>query len=164
MSTYQRIQETFQREYSERSPEYKARLIKWRKEPTVLRIERPTNLVSARTRGYRAKQGYVMVRVRIKKGKRKREKPNKGRKPSKYGRFFSVHKSLQNIAEERAGKKFRGLEVLNSYWVGEDGVSKFFEIILADPKLTGLPLQKGRAFRSLTRTGRKHRGLYGIYH
>ena len=160
MSSYQKIQETFQKEYHARSPEYRARLIKWRTEPTVIRIEKPTNIASARTRGYKAKKGFVVVRVRIKKGKRKREKPNKGRKPSKYGRFFSIQKSLQAIAEERAGKKFPGFEVLNSYWVGQDGSNKFFEIILADPNITGLPLQKGRAFRGMTRVGRKGRGLY----
>jgi large subunit ribosomal protein L15e len=164
MSSYQRIQQTFQKEYSVRSPEYRARITKWRKEPAVVRVEKPTNLASARTRGYRAKKGYVIVRVMIKRGKRKRMKPTKGRKPSRYGRFYSRQKSLQNIAEDRAGKKFRGLEVLNSYWVGENGSYKFFEVILADPVLTGLPLQKGRAFRSLTRTGRKMRGLYGIGH
>jgi len=160
MSTYQRIQETFQKEYHVRSPEYKARLTQWRNEPSVLRVERPTNIASARTRGYKAKQGYVVARVRIKKGKRKRPKPAKGRKPSKYGRFFSRQKSLQNIAEERANKRFPGLEVLNSYWVGADGSNKFFEVILVDPRLTGLPMQKGRVYRSMTRTGRKLRGLY----
>ena len=164
MSSYQRIQQTFQKEYSSRSPEYKARLVKWRKEPTITRAERPTNIVTARQKGYRAKDGYVIVRVRMKRGKRKRIKPTKGRKPSKYGRVYSRQKSLQNIAEDRANKQYRGLEVLNSYWVGEDGVSKFFEVILVDVKLTGLPMQKGRAFRSLTRTGRKLRGLYGINH
>ncbi|MEM2974206.1 MAG: 50S ribosomal protein L15e, partial [Candidatus Micrarchaeia archaeon] len=107
---------------------------------------------------------YVIVRVRVKRGKRKRPKPTKGRKPSKYGRFYSRQKSLQQMAEERAARRYRGLEVLNSYWVGEDGSNKFFEVILVDPKLTGLTMQRGRAFRSLTRVGRKMRGLYGIYH
>jgi large subunit ribosomal protein L15e len=160
MSSYKYIQQTFQKEYHVRSPEYRAKLTKWRKEPAVVRVDAPTNIASARFRGYKAKKGFVIVRVRIIKGKRKREKPNKGRKPSKYGRFFSRHKSLQNIAEERANKHFPGLEVLNSYWVGADGSNKFFEIILVDPRLVDLPLQKGRVFRSMTRTGRKVRGLY----
>ena len=42
-------------------------------------------------------------------------------------------KSLQKMAEERAAKKFPNLKVKNSYWVGQDGRSKWFEIILVDP-------------------------------
>lgn len=158
--SYKFIQETFQEEYKARSPTYRARLAAWRKEAPLVRVERPTNIAAARTRGYRAKKGYVIVRVRIARGKRKRILRMRGRKPSKTGRFYSRHKGLQAIAEERAARHFGGLEVLNSYWVGEDGSYKFYEVILIDPKLTGLKLQKGRVFRGLTRIGRKHRGLY----
>jgi len=157
--TYKTIQETFQKEYKERSPLYRARLAQWRQEGPIVRVEKPTNIATARTKGYKAKKGYVVVRVRIRRGKRKRKLHMRGRKPSKTGQFYSRHKSLQTIAEERAARKFRGLEVLNSYWVGEDGMYKFYEVILVDPKLTGLTLQKGRAFRGLTVAGRKHRGL-----
>ncbi len=159
MSSYEKIQETFQTEYKSRSPEYRARITKWRKESPVVRVEKPTNIARARTLGYKAKKGYIIVRARIKKGKRKRPKPKGGRKPSKSGRFFSRTKSLQAICEGRAGRKYKNLEVLNSYWVGEDGTHKFFEMILIDPKLTKLKLQKGRVFRGLTSRGRKARGL-----
>lgn len=160
--SYKFIQETFQKEYAARSPAYRARLAQWRKEAPLVRVERSANLAAARTKGYRAKKGYVIARVRIARGKRKRHIHMRGRKPSKTGQFYSRHKSLQAIAEERAARHFRGLEVLNSYWVGEDGSYKFYEVILVDPALTGLKLQKGRAFRGLTRTGRKHRGLYAF--
>lgn len=158
--SYKQIQETFQVEYKARSPIYRARIAKWREESPVIRVEHPTNLATARTKGYRAKKGYAVVRVRIPRGKRKRPKMLRGRKPSKSGRFYSRHKGLQAIAEERAARKYKGLEVLNSYWVGDDGMYKFYEVILVDIKMTGLNLQKGRVFRSLTRVGRKHRGLY----
>jgi len=161
MSSYKHIQETFQSEYAQRSPTYRARITSWKRQSPVMRVERPTNIARAHTLGYKAKKGYVIVRARVRRGKRKRIKMLRGRKPSKSGRFFSRHKALQLIAEERAGRKFRGLEVLNSYFVGSDGSQKFFEVILADPKLTGLPLQKGRVFRGMTRLGRKTRGLYG---
>lgn len=157
--SYKMIQETFQKEYKERAKIYRDRIAKWREEDPILRIEKPTNIASARAKGYKAKKGYVVVRVRVKRGKRKRKIHMRGRKPSKAGRFFSRQKSLQAIAEERAGRKYKNLEVLNSYWVGEDGQFKFFEVILVDPKLTGLKLQKGRVFRGLTRIGRKVRGL-----
>ncbi len=160
MSSYKHIQQTFQSEYAERSPIYRERIVKWRKEAPMVRVERPTNIARAHTLGYKAKKGYVVVRVRVKRGKRKRIKMLRGRKPSKTGRFFSRHKSLQLIAEERASRAFRNLEVLNSYFVGSDGMLKFFEIILVDTKLTGLTLPKGRVFRGMTRLGRKTRGLY----
>jgi len=37
------------------------------------------------------------------------------------------------IAEERAAKKYPNLEVLNSYYVTEDGSHKWYEVILVDP-------------------------------
>ena len=46
---------------------------------------------------------------------------------------MTLAKSLQRIAEERAQKHYPNLEVLNSYWVGEDGKEKFFEVVLVDP-------------------------------
>ncbi len=159
MSSYQHIQETFQKEYSERSPIYRARIATWRKEAPLVRIERPTNIARARTLGYKAKKGFSVVRVRIKRGKRKRPKMLRGRKPSKSGRFYARHKSLQRMAEEKASRRYRNMEVVNSYFVGSDGSLKFFEVILSDSAQTGLPLQKGRAFRGLTSEGRKNRGL-----
>jgi len=75
---------------------------------------------------------------------------------------FKPAKSLQLIAEERAAKKFPNLEVLNSYWIWEDGQYKWFEVILADKtKLPDIQLGKGggRVFRGLTSAGKKVRGL-----
>ncbi|ASJ09969.1 50S ribosomal protein L15e [Thermococcus sp. P6] len=149
----------------------KERMIEWRREPVVVRIERPTRLDRARNLGYQAKQGYVMVRVRVRKGGRKRPRWKGARKPSKMGQVkYSPKKSLQWIAEEKAARKFPNLEVLNSYWVGEDGMYKWFEVIMVDPHhpviksdpkinwITG-GAHKGRVFRGLTSAGRKSRGL-----
>jgi len=79
-------------------------------------------------------------------------------------------KSLRLIAEERAARKFPNLEVLNSYWVGEDGRSKWFEVIMVDPHHPAVKSDKdinwicekqhkGRVFRGLTSAGKKVRGL-----
>jgi large subunit ribosomal protein L15e len=83
---------------------------------------------------------------------------------------FKPGKSLRLIAEERTAKKFPNLEVLNSYWVGEDGRHKWFEIILLDPSSPSIKTDKdvswitekqhdGRVFRSLTSAGKSVRGL-----
>jgi len=149
----------------------KKRLPLWREEGSVVRIDSPTRLDRARALGYKAKQGFIVARVRIRRGGRRKERPKKGRKPSKMGvSKYSTKKSLQWIAEERAARKYPNLEVLNSYWVGEDGKYKYYEVILVDPdhpviksdrKINWIcdSTHKGRVFRGLTSAGRKSRGL-----
>lgn len=81
-------------------------------------------------------------------------------------------KSIQRIAEERVSRHYPNLEVLNSYWVWEDGKFQFYEVILVDPnhpvikndsKINWIcqSNKKGRAFRGLTSEGKKNRGLKG---
>ncbi|MHA1860595.1 MAG: 50S ribosomal protein L15e [Candidatus Asgardarchaeia archaeon] len=162
MGFYKYLSEVMRKEYAERATLYRERLSRWRKEDAIVRVRRPTNLVRARALGYKAKKGYIIVRVRVRKGLRKVPNPKKGRKPSKSGRFFGPV-SHQLMAEQRANRKYINMEVLNSYWIGEDGQYKYFEVILIDPsrKEVGNPAKnrKGRAFRALTRAGRKVRGL-----
>jgi large subunit ribosomal protein L15e len=164
MGFYKLVKKAFEKERKERSEIYRNRLIEWRKAPVVERVSKPTNIARARELGYKAKQGFVVARVRVGRGRRKRAKPDLGRKPSKAGRFMSPAKSLQRIAEEKAASKFPNLEVLNSYWVGEDGKSKYFEVILVDPEhpviksdssVSWIAEQRGRAYRGLTSAGKK---------
>ena len=114
----------------------------------MVRLDRPTNLVRARRLGYKAKQGYVLVVVRIAKGNRARRKPMGGRKPKHNYIFVQPQQSHQTIAEKRANYRYKNLEVVNSYWVGEDGQSTYFEVILADPEMNTTGLS------SITRKGR----------
>ncbi|OYT42937.1 MAG: 50S ribosomal protein L15e [Candidatus Aenigmarchaeota archaeon ex4484_56] len=149
---------------------YKERLIQWRKEGSIVKCERPTRLDRAHSLGYKAKQGFVIVRVKIKKGTRVRSRVTKGRKPSKIGTRIPAKKSKQWIAEERVAKKYRNLEVLNSYYVGEDGKNIWYEVILVDKNHPQIKndkeinwicgdVHKGRVFRGLTSAGKKSRGL-----
>ncbi|MCD6522323.1 MAG: 50S ribosomal protein L15e [Candidatus Diapherotrites archaeon] len=171
MGAYKYIQDTFERESKEKSPEYKQRLMQFRREPAIIRIEKPTNLKRARELGYKAKQGFVVVRVRVKKGSGIHKRPKKGRRPTRMGvRKLTRAKSKQVIAEERAARKYPNCEVLNSYWICEDGTYKWYEVILADinhpsirndPDVAWITINKhrGRAFRGKTSAGRKSRGL-----
>jgi len=111
------------------------RMIKWREEPRFKKTDKPTRLDTARKIGYKSKKGFVLVRARIGRGGRKRPLYGKrGRKPSKAGLVkYTPKKSLQKIAEQRVQKKYPNLEVLGSYYVSEDGKSKWFEVILVDP-------------------------------
>ena len=162
---YQHLRDLWKK--PDRLSDYKNKLIQWRKEPVIKRIEKPTRIDRARSLGYKAKQGFVIVRTRLKKGGRRRPKPSGGRKPKKSGLVhFTPKKSLQRIAEERVARKFPNLEVLNSYWTGDDGINKFFEVILADPNhpvikhdknINWILNQKRRVFRGLTSAGKKGR-------
>lgn len=147
------------------------RLIRWRRQPTTMRIEKPTRIDRARKLGYKAKQGFVIVRVRVRRGGLRKKRPRAGRRPKRMGvKKFKPAKSLRLIAEERAAKRFPNLEVLNSYWVGEDGRAKWFEIIMVDPNHPAIKTDNDinwicekqhhrRVFRGLTSAGKKVRGL-----
>jgi len=150
---------------------WRRRLILWRRQPAVVRIPKPTRVDRARSLGYRAKQGFVVVRVRVRKGGRRKGRPRSGRKPAGLGVLkLTPGKSIRWIAEERAARKFPNLEVLNSYYVAEDGRYYWYEVILvdphhpavkADPKINWIcrPVHRGRVFRGLTSAGKKARGL-----
>jgi len=147
------------------------RLIEWRRQPVIARIEKPTRLDRARKLGFKAKQGFIMVRVRVRRGGLRKQRPRAGRRPKRMGvKKFKPAKSLRLIAEERAAKQFPNLEVLNSYWVGEDGRSKWFEIVMVDPNHPAIKADRDinwicqkqhhrRVFRGLTSAGKKIRGL-----
>lgn len=168
MGAYKYIKESFQQGYKERSEAVRSRLIEWNNQSTLERVDKPTNVARARELGYKDKQGVVVVRARIRKGLSKREKVTGGRKPSKSGRYFSRKKSAQAIAEERSSRAYSNCEVLNSYYVGEDGKSSYFEIILLDrgsssimndPIYASAVRSRGKAYRGLTASGRRHRGI-----
>jgi large subunit ribosomal protein L15e len=107
--------------------------ISWRKDNVVKRVEFPTRPDRARSLGYRKKQGFVVARVRVRKGGARKKRPSSGRRPRALGvTKFTRAKSLKQIAEERVAKKFPNLSVLNSYYVWEDGTSKWFEVVLVD--------------------------------
>jgi large subunit ribosomal protein L15e len=147
------------------------RLQVWRREPAVVRLDRPTRLDRAREGGYKAKQGIIVVRAHVRRGGSRKSRYVRGRKSKHMGlRTLTRRKSIQRIAEERASKKFRNMEVMNSYWVGEDGRYKWYEVILIDPhhpsvladkdlKLIAGSSHRGRAERGLTSAGVKGRGM-----
>ncbi len=148
-----------------------SRLIDWRKEGVFTRIDHPTRLDRARALGYRAKQGYVVVRTRIRRGSLHKPRYKGGRKPRSRGiTKITLDKTLQQVAEERVQRHYPNLEVLNSYWVASDGKRIYYEVILvdphhpvirADPKINWIAeaAHKGRVHRGLTSAGRRSRGL-----
>lgn len=145
------------------------RLQEWRREPTVVRVEHPTRLDRARALGYKAKQGIIIARVKVRRGARRKSRWKRGRRTKHMGvNRITAGKSIQRIAEERAARRYPNMQVLNSYWVGEDGKHKWHEVILVDPNhpaiqrdknLNWIREGKGRVFLGKTSAGRKGRGI-----
>merc|ERR550537_179230 len=123
--------------------------------------------------GYKTKHGYVVYRVRVRRGNRKKMVP-KGivhGKPSSQGvSQLKPKRNLRVIAEGRVGRKCGSLRVLNSYWINQDSSYKYFEVILVDPAHKSIridprinwicyPVHKRREVRGLTSAGRSSRGL-----
>ena len=146
------------------------RMSSWRREGVFQRIQRPTRIDAARRVGYKAKQGIVLIRTRVRRGGLRKSKVHMKRKPSNAGiKKITMAKSIQRIAEERVSRRYPNLEVLNSYWVGEDGKNKFYEVIMVDPHHPAIKADKqlgwissgsshsGRAFRGKTSAGKKGR-------
>ena len=147
---------------------YRSRLIEWRKSKAIERVERPLRLDRAHALGYKAKKGFVVARVRLSRGGRKRPKIRKGRRSKRQTIRKTLMMNYKWVAEIRAEKRFRNLVVLNSYLIGDDGKNYFFEVIMVDPNrpeikadkdINWVCSEKGRAARGLTSAARKSRGL-----
>lgn len=143
----------------------------YRQLTAVHRCSKPSRIEKARRLGYKAKQGYVIYRVRVRRGNRKRPAPRGvvcGKIKSVGVTGLKAKKNYQSMAEETVGRKLPGLRVLNSYWVGQDATFKFFEVILVDPghnairndpRINWICDKKHREMRGLTSQGKRHRGL-----
>lgn len=105
-----------------------------RNQPIIKRIEKPTKPSKAKMVGYKAKQGYIVVRVRVSKGDFRRPRQNHARRPSKSGIYYKLEVSKEGIARDRASRVYKNMQVIGSYFLIEDGKSKWFEIVMADSK------------------------------
>jgi len=146
------------------------RMIGWRTGDTIVKIDKPLRIDRARALGYKAKKGFVVARIRILRGGRKRPNPVKARKSRKQSNKLVLKMSYQWVAEQRVQRKFKNLEVLNSYNIGKDGIYYFYEVILVDPERPEIkndPVinwitkkqNKNRVLRGLTSAAKKSRGM-----
>ena len=149
---------------------WRQRLIEWRKTDSIVRVDKPLRLDRARALGYKSKKGIILVRVRVKRGGRKRPRPTKkGRRSKRQTIRKILSMNYKWVAEQRAARKYKQLEVLNSYWIAKDGRYYWYEVILVNPHAPEIKSDKhlswiattprGRAFRGLTSAGKKSRGL-----
>ena len=129
MSLANYVQKSFAQGLKTRSQALRERITKWRRTPPVVRVERPLNPPKARSLGYKATRDFIVVRSRIARGKRRRRRPDLGRKPGKNRKTQPPGRSLREMAEQRAAKRYPNLKLVNSYYVGSDGQYKFYEVI-----------------------------------
>ncbi|KAJ5170242.1 uncharacterized protein N7500_003025 [Penicillium coprophilum] len=139
----------------------------------IHRASRPSRPDKARRLGYKAKQGYVIYRARVRRGGRKRPvaKGATFGKPTNHGvNQLKYQRALKSTAEERVGRRAANLRVLNSYWINQDSTYKYYEVILVDPQHKAIrrdarinwicnSVHKHRESRGLTATGKKSRGI-----
>ena len=179
MGAYKYLEEIWKKKQSD-ALRFMLRVRCWemRQGHAIARCSRPTRPDKARRLGYKRKQGFLVYRVRVRRGGRKRQVP-KGivhGKPKHQGvHELKNQRSLRALAEERVGRACGGLRVLNSYWINQDSTFKYFEVVMVDPFHNAVrndarinwickPVHKHREMRGLTAAGRKSRGQQGKGH
>lgn len=170
MGMYKHVREAWKNPRENLGNLWKQRLIQWRQEDATVKLEHPTRIDRARSLGYKAKQGYIVIRQKVLRGGHTRVLPTGGRRSKRSGSRLNLVKNYRAIAEERVQKKYPNLVVLNSYEVGKDGPHFWYEVILvdpdhpvikSDPKINWICVKKNRsrAFQGKTSAGKKSRGL-----
>jgi len=148
----------------------KSKMIGFRQQETVTRIDKPSDIGRARILGYKDKRGFVVVRVKLKRGGRKKHRVNRNRRSKRQTVKKVLKMNYRGVAESRAQRKYSTLVVLNSYLLAKDGPHYFFEVILVDPNQPVIKSDKtinwicnkknkNRSLRGLTSAGKKSRGL-----
>ena len=131
---YRHIAASWHKIWKEKSGDIRYRLMKLRRESTIVRVERPTRLDRARALGYKAKQGFVIVRIKVGRGGMRKSRPTAGRRQKHLGVVrIKAAIGMQQVAERRAEEKLPNLHALNSYLVYRDGKHSWYEIIMVDP-------------------------------
>ncbi len=118
----------------ENAPEIRDRVVQWRKQNAVTRIDKPSRIQRARRLGYKAKQGIIVIRMRVGTGGMRRKRPRGGRRPKHLGvTRIKADVSMKQVAENRVLERYPNMKLLGSYFVYKDGMHYWFEVILADP-------------------------------
>jgi len=106
----------------------------WRNENAITRVEKPSRIARARRLGYKAKQGIVVIRMRVGTGGMRKQRPRGGRRPKHLGvTKIKADVSMKQVAERRVLERYPNMKLLGSYFLYKDGMHYWFEVILADP-------------------------------
>lgn len=120
--------------WKENSPILRDRVVSWRKQNAITRLDKPSRIQKARRLGYKAKQGIVVIRMRVGTGGMRKKRPRGGRRPKHLGvTRIKADVNMQQVAERRVLIKYPNMTLLGSYFLYKDGFHYWFEVILADP-------------------------------
>ncbi|MEM1575067.1 MAG: 50S ribosomal protein L15e [Nitrososphaerota archaeon] len=134
VSVYSLMRKIWRERNEELIKNLRKRAIEWRKEKSIVRVDRPLRLDRARSLGYKAKQGFIVVRVRVRKGGFSKPRPRSGRRPKALGVIkHKVNVSLKEEAINRVSKKYVNMHVLGAYELFRDAKYAWYEVILVDP-------------------------------
>ena len=114
--------------------ELRQRAVIWRNQNAVTRVEKPSRIARARRLGYKAKQGIIVIRMRVGTGGMRKQRPRGGRRPKHLGvTKIKADVSMKQVSERRVLERYPNMKLLGSYFLYKDGMHYWFEIILADP-------------------------------
>src|SRR5215211_8876489 len=95
---YRQLALTWTQMWKTNSEELKSRAIGWRKELSIHRTNKPSRLDRARRLGYKAKQGIVVIRSRVRRGGMRKQRPVAGRR-SKHFFFSSRRRHTRSLCD-----------------------------------------------------------------
>ena len=133
--------------------ELRQRAVTWRNENAVTRVEKPSRIARARRLGYKAKQGIIVIRMRVGTGGMRKQRPRGGRRPKHLGvTKIKADVSMKQVAERRVLERYPNMKLLGSYFLYKDGMHYWFEVVLADPSHPRIAKDKEIRKRVLSRT------------
>jgi len=133
--------------------ELRQRAVIWRNQNAVTRVEKPSRIARARRLGYKAKQGIIVIRMRVGTGGMRKERPRGGRRPKHLGvTKIKADVSMKQVAERRVLERYPNMKLLGSYFLYKDGMHYWFEVVLADPSHPRIAKDKEIRKRVLSRT------------
>ena len=132
--------------------ELRQRAVVWRNQNAVTRVEKPSRIARARRLGYKAKQGIIVIRMRVGTGGMRKQRPRGGRRPKHLGvTKIKADVSMKQVAERRVLERYPNMKLLGSYFLYKDGMHYWFEVVLADPSHPRIAKDKEMRKRVLPR-------------
>ena len=102
--------------WNENSVELRKRAITWRKENAATRVDKPSRLLRAKRLGYKAKQGIIIIRMRVGTGGMRKQRPRGGRRPKHLGvTRIKADDSMKKVAQRRVLERYPNMRLLGSY-------------------------------------------------
>ncbi len=121
------------RMWKDNSVVLRQRALLWRRQNAITRVDKPSRITRAKRLGYKAKQGIIVVRMRVGAGGMRKQRPTGGRRPKHLGvTRIKADVSMKQVAERRVMERYPNMKLFGSYFLYKDGMYFWFEVILAD--------------------------------